>query len=136
MRFWIDHRFEEETFAESLRAFVRNTPWWGISAVAHLFALLVLWQIPVDVAAANEGPRIEAVIREPDPEIEKPKDQVPSKPDIPVPVTEPVDVPDVPTSDDTDDPFNKPEGKNGERSGPTEASFSITPIGVGPGGSS
>ncbi|MHC4940828.1 MAG: prenyltransferase/squalene oxidase repeat-containing protein [Planctomycetota bacterium] len=131
MRFWNDHRLEEDNFQDSVRGIVRNTPWWGISGLVHLLALLVLWQIPVDVQAAQQGARMEAIVPEPPEDVDPTEEEKPDEPEITEPVPDPVDIPEVPTVEDTDNPDNEPEGVEGDSSGPLEGPFDNAAPGLG-----
>jgi len=136
MRRWTDHRVEEGDFQDSMRGIVRSTPWWSISAIAHLILLLILAQIPVRNDAPQKPNLLQSNLPEPDEKIDEDKEPPPEEELVdPVPVETDVDIENVPTQDDTDEPdFEEPEGVEGDMSGPVTAPNNVHAIGLGPGG--
>jgi hypothetical protein len=135
MRRWIDHRIEEAEFQDSMRGIVRNTPWWSISAIAHLILILILSQIPVGNEQPERPLTLQSELPEDETEIDDTKEPPPEVVDpVETPVEEPVDVEVVPTEVDTDQPFEETEGVEGESSGPYEGLSTVATIGLGPGG--
>jgi len=131
MRCWSDHRLEEDDFRESMRGIVRNTPWWGISGVAHLILLLVLWQIPVRNERASPAPTMQASLPEPIDVIKEDKEPDPVQPTVePDPEQKPIDVPEVPQTEDIDQPFDEPVGEEGDSSGPFTGPLTSAAIGL------
>ena len=68
MRRITDHRFEENSFNESIQGLVRNAPWWMISIALHGVVLFALWTIPFKITVTETSVNLQAV---PTPKIEE-----------------------------------------------------------------
>ncbi|MEM8884876.1 MAG: prenyltransferase/squalene oxidase repeat-containing protein [Planctomycetota bacterium] len=141
MRFWTDHRIDEDNFQDAVQGLVRNAPWWGISALLHVLLLLVLSLFVTSEVAEEKGPILQAIHPEPPPDkIDDTEDVKPEKLDV-----EDVQQPDFNDADlsaDTDELTDSPEGEVGDFSGPLEGPAFNPSIGLtggsmggrGPGG--
>ncbi|MDH3591384.1 MAG: terpene cyclase/mutase family protein [Planctomycetota bacterium] len=134
MRNITDHRFEDGGFDETIRSVVKNSPWWMTSLVVHVVAAFILWQIPVATKRTSRAPTIQSELAA------KPDEPVEDENVEPLPKIDPKEVDLPPTededevkSDDSDSPFDEPEGLEGDESGPLTGPSKNTSIGLGPG---
>jgi len=131
MRFWNDHSLEGDSFQDTLQGIVRSTPWWGISAIVHIVALLILASIQVDTNRPEPMHVLQADVTQPEDDLDVEKITPPPLPtDDVVPMEDPSLVD---PTEDTDEPENEPLGEEGELSGPFVASDHSMVIGPGGG---
>ena len=134
MRFWNDHHLEADSFQDSMRGVIRNTPWYSISAIIHLLLLLVLAQINVGGNPPPATRVMQAELHHDDDEIDDEKDEIPPEPDLKdIETQDIVDPTDDVTSTDDDTTFDETQGDDGltmgDFTGPSTTSV------IGPGGS-
>ncbi|MHC4223608.1 MAG: prenyltransferase/squalene oxidase repeat-containing protein [Planctomycetota bacterium] len=107
MRKITDHRIDEGGFSETIRGFVRNSPWWLTSAVVHLCVLFVLAQFGVPIRATSNVTLFEASrpdeVTEPEPPLETPPPEPEPPPEAVVEEFVPEDDDQVPQEDPLDD---------------------------------
>jgi hypothetical protein len=128
MRFWDDHRIEDDNFQESIRGLVRNTPWWSISAIVHLLVLMVFSLVGMEVERPVQERKLQAVVKEKIDELEEPEKFIPPETEL-QPVDEP-QIDETTLSEDTDQQEDSPDGIEGDLSGPFEAAEHNTNIGL------
>jgi hypothetical protein len=112
---------ETPGFDENIRALVRSSPWWMISAVVHLLVLAVLSQVRWEATRASVGETLIAEIPEEDllPEDFDIPEATLSHPETIVETVLPVEDDPVEPEDDTDDPeHDTTSGEDGLSSGP------------------
>ena len=83
MRRISERRLEEAGFESAVQEMVKMAPWWLISAVLHGVALLIMWQIPVEIDVKPPVARMQSDLQQQmeEPEIpqEEPEPEIPEE---------------------------------------------------------
>jgi len=134
MRGYSEHRFEEGGFNDAIQGLVRSSPWWMISAVAHLVLFLILWNIPVSTNRGDNRVALQSSVQkeQEDPEeIEEPPPEIPPEEieETPIDTEEISDHNEV----DTDSEFEETAGEEGISDAPFTGPSTNSAIGLGGG---
>jgi len=122
----------QATFEESIRHYVRGSPWWVVSAAIHGLLLLLLWNLRIAGNADETVARIQsgaaaqevAIEEEPLPEIEvEPEERIEETP-------MPVDEVEAQPQEDTDSDSFETSGEEGPQSGPFRGPSTNAEIGL------
>jgi hypothetical protein len=126
-----------EWWHEFVNEQVRRAPWWTISLLVHVIALLVMWKWPYRVSGMDKYvPPIEVELykeeqKEEPPEEVEPPEQQDVEEDLDVPIEDIMPSPEVPTKDDPGPDLDMPfidEVKDVERPVPSIDPPSNTPV--------
>ncbi len=134
MRRITDHRFEENSFNESIQGLVRNAPWWMISIALHGVVLFALWTIPFKITVTETSVNLQAV---PTPKIEEAEDPKVEELEPVLPEDNIVEKPlfddnvDTHSEADTDDEFQETAYTDGDANAPFSGEFDNPVIGTG-----
>jgi hypothetical protein len=127
----------EETFDESVRGWVRQSPWWMISAALHAALLAVLWSIRVAAAVEETAVAIRAAPEEVKEALDELIVDPPVEPDDPDPLLPPDPLSDplaeTERESDSDSLYQAPEGVDGPTEGPFSGFGENSAIGPGGG---
>jgi hypothetical protein len=127
---------DEGGFNEAIQGLVKSSPWWMISAVIHAIALLILWQIPIDLRDTGAGSRMQAEMPE---DLEDPEDEELEEPEPEIPeeeiVEEPIETEEISDHNevDTDTEFEETAGEDGLSDAPFTGPSTNSAIGLGGG---
>ncbi|MGH7163453.1 MAG: hypothetical protein ACREID_08205, partial [Planctomycetota bacterium] len=136
MRNITEHRFDQGDFNDTIRAAVKNSPWWMISLVVHAIAIIIAWNIKID---SSQGALAAPLVAHELKEMEEPEEEEIVEPE-PEKVEEEIQEQPIETEEvsdhnevDTDSEFEETAGEDGLSDAPFTGPSDNSAIGLGGG---